>query len=157
MRTMIEEVHSDENNTLGPTANPEPFLLGLPLRPISPPHSSNRPANQPAVVNSQQERTTAGSIDSDETLDAPSSSRLSPVPHIPPADDSEDTDNPDDSDDEYEDSPLPTPRRLRTMFKRPRKPAQESTQQIHVFRLVERGGRRYYDVRGDAVSSPGTT
>jgi hypothetical protein len=133
-----------------PATTPEHFRLGLPLRPNSPPHSSSRPANQPDVLNSQQERTTTETTGSHENRDSQSPRTPPPVRHDPPSDDADDTEPPRDSEDEYEDSPLPTPRRLRAQFKRPEIPAYWRR---HVFRLVERGGHRYYDVRDDAVSS----
>jgi hypothetical protein len=151
MRTIIEEVYSNDNDTLDPTVNSDPFRLGLRLRPISPPHSSDRPANQPNVTSSQQECTTTAPHENRNTQ---SSSHSSPARNNPSLGDADDSEPPHDSDDEYGDSPLPTPRRLRTKFKRPRIPAQASISwQRHVFRLVERNGRRYYDVRHDAVSS----
>ncbi len=130
MHTIIEEIHSDENMTLGPTANPEPFRLGLPLRPSSPPHSSNRPAD---VASSQRERTTANAT-------APRDTQSSPVAHDSPSGDADDSETLRDDNDEYLDSPLPTPRRIRARFRTPKPPAQEWEK--HVFRLLEMGGRR---------------
>jgi hypothetical protein len=156
MRTMIEDVHSDENNILGPPTNPEPFRLGLPLRPTSPTHSATRPPDQPVVVSPQQERTTSEATVSPENPDIRSSRRPSPVPQHPPSEDADDTDPPADTDDELEDIPLPRPLRLQNNFRRPKAPAQEPVNwKRHEFRLVEMNRRRYYDVRGDAVSSSG--
>jgi len=154
MRTIIEKVHSNENGTLGSAANSGPFRLGLLHRPTSPPQFFNSPGNEPNVSSSQQESTTANKTVPDENRNTLSSSHPHPVHDDAPLGDADDSDPPHDSDNESDDFHLPTPRRLRAMFKRPRIPTQESTHwQRHVFRLVERNGQRYYDVRRDAVSS----
>jgi hypothetical protein len=146
---MIEEVHSDENGTLARIMTAARFLLGLPIPPPNPPQFPNRPN----VPGSQQERTTTATTPPHENRETPSPSRPPRVPLDPLSDDSDTLVHDDDSDDDYDDSPLPTPSRLRDRLRRPRN--EYTHWRRHVFRLVQMGGHRYYDVRGDAVSSPG--
>jgi hypothetical protein len=152
LHTMIEEVHSDENGTLGHTANVEHFCLGLPICLTSPPQFSN----QPTIPSSQQEHTMTATIPPHENQETLSPSHPPCILLDPPSDDSNNLMPDGDSNNEYEDSLLPTPHRLREQFRRPSNRSNESTHwQRHVFRLVERDGCKYYDVRGDAVSSSG--
>jgi hypothetical protein len=145
---MIEDIHSDENNALDPALSREPFRLGLPLRPSSPPEPTSHSVNRSAVSSPSTSWVTAID-DRDDT----SFGLASPVPASPPPNDADDSDGQDDGDDESEDPPLPTPQRLRLVHKQPQQPA--PALERYVFQLVERHGRWYYDVRGDAVSSSG--
>lgn len=150
MRTKFEDVYSDGYHTIVPTMSDTPFRLGLPIRRNSPPLSFNGLAHRPNVFDSQSERITAGTSTAYENRDA----ELPSIPYDPQRDDSKVTVTAHKSEDEeIEILPIMTRRRARAV-EVPNRPAQTPTLwPKHMFRLVEKCGHRYYDVRGDAVGS----
>jgi len=159
----MADATSNENNTLGPVANPERFRLGALLRPSSPTGNPHHSPTRPNILSTQQQRTTAQEAASEDNGNAGSSTHPSKNLHNPPSEHADDNELPDDEEDDSDDEVLPMPARLRARFKSKRKEAEKQSQKSqevtlwprHVFRLEERDGHRYYDVRGDAVSYSG--
>ena len=96
MCTIIADTSSNENNTLDPATNREPFRLSPPLRPGSPTSAPHHPPNCPNVLSSQQQRTTAQEAASENNGDAGSSTRPSQILHNPPSEHTDDNELPDD-------------------------------------------------------------
>jgi hypothetical protein len=126
MCTIISNASSNENNTLDPATNPEPFRLGPPLHPSSPTGAPHHILNCLNVLSSQQQRTTAQEAASENNGDAGSSTCPSQILHNPPSeytDGNELPNNEDDSDDDV----LPMPARLKAKFKSMRKEAKKQS------------------------------
>lgn len=145
---MMKHAGSNENIASGPTANPQPFRLGDPPRPSSPTRSGFPIANHPDVAGSQKKRTTSDSFSgSDE------------IPFDSPAGRADGNRRPANIDRDI-DEELPVPPHFRARLKargnqaKAQRPESQAAIQVrrHVFRMLEKNGRRYYDVRGDAVS-----
>jgi len=161
----MADVSSNENNTLGPVTNTERFRLGALLRPSSPTGTPHHSPTRPNVLSTQQHHTTAQEAVSENNGNAESSTHPSQNLHNPPSERADDNKLPhdDDEEDDSDDEVLHMPATLGAKFKSKRKEAEKrskKSQEVtlwprHVFRLVERDGHRYYDVRGDAVSYSG--
>jgi hypothetical protein len=77
MYAIIADASPNENNTLDPATNPEPFRLGPPLSPSSPTSVPHHPPNRLNVLSSEQQRTTVQEAASENNGNAGSSIRPS--------------------------------------------------------------------------------
>lgn len=129
MCTIIADTSSSKNNTLDPATNPEPFHLGLPLRPSSPTDVPHHPPNFPNALSPQHQHTTVQEAASEKNGNAGSSTRPSQILHNPPFKHTDDNELPNDEEEDSSDV-LPMPARSRTKSKSMRKEAEKQSQQF---------------------------